>query len=284
LRIGVGLITLAHFWSYQQDLTRWFGPRGLLPPDVVDVLVQGEEEPQAYRASHVPFAKSEAELWIVHAIFLAAAAAWTVGLGTRAAGAVTLAGVLSYVHAAPMLAGTLEPALSLMLFYLCLGPAGGALSLDRRLGLPRWLSGSHEPSLAANIALRLLQVHLAALYAVAGLSKLHGDAWWDGQAIWVLLAQTHSRPVDLSFLRSTHAGRMLLDLWTHLVLYTQLAFAPLVFNRLTRPVVLACAALSWLSLIPVTGQLLLCLLMLAACAAYLPELVSQRLLPVAPAR
>jgi hypothetical protein len=111
-----------------------------------------------------------------------------------------------------------------------------------------------------------MQVHLAALYFVMGAAKLYGDFWWDGEAIWFLMAQTHSRPIDLSFLRG---WELLLNAWTHLIAFTHLAFAALVWNRLTRPIVLALAAVTWLSLIPVTGQALLCLLMTAASVVYI---------------
>jgi hypothetical protein len=43
---------------------------------------------------------------------------------------------------------------------------------------------SVPPSLAANVALRLLQVHLALVILVSGLSKLQFGAWWSGMALW----------------------------------------------------------------------------------------------------
>ena len=47
-------------------------------------------------------------------------------------------------------------------------------------------------------------------------------------------------------------------------------FPFLVWNRFTRPVVLAAAALLWLSMLPLTGLTSFCLLMLLATLCYLP--------------
>jgi hypothetical protein len=271
LRIFVGLAALLYLWSFSYDLARWFGPQGLLAQETVDVLARGPDQRDVYRYSLLALAHSPTELWVIHIAAIAAAAAFTLGLATRLSAVLTLVGVLSYIHRAPAIGGLLDPVLSMFLFYLCFAPAGACCSLDRLLGMPWWLAGRDRVSVAATIPLRLMQIHLAALYAVMGASKLYGNAWWDGEAIWLLMAQTHSRPLDLTGLRT---WPFLLGGWAHLVAYTQLAFAPLVWSRLTRPVVLALATLTWLSLIPVTGQTLFCLFMIAASVVYLPGWLS----------
>ena len=267
VRIVVGLTALIYLWSFSYDLARWFGPHGLVPEDTARLIARGPDERTLYRYSLLSLARSPAELWVVHVASIAAAAALTIGLATRLSAVLTLACVLSYVHRAPVIGGLLEPVLSMFLFYLCFAPAGTSCSLDKLLGMPAWLCGSDRPGVAAAICLRLMQIHLAALYAVMGASKLYGSAWWDGDAIWLLVAQTHSRPLDLTGLRE---WPYLLSGWAHLVAYTQLAFPALVWSRLTRPIMLALATLTWLSLIPVTGQTLFCLFMVAASVVYLP--------------
>ena len=272
LRIVVGLAAVVYLWSFSYDLVRWFGPHGLLPQETVNLVARGPDQRDVYRFSLLSLARSPAELWAVHIAAIAAAAALTVGLATRASAVLTLVGVLSYIHRAPVIGGLLDPVLSMFLCYLCIAPAGACCSLDRLLGMPAWLCGSDRPSVAATIPLRLMQIHLAALYAVMGAAKLYGNAWWDGEAIWLLIAQTHSRPVDLTGLRT---WPYLLGGWTHLVAYTHLGFAALIWSRLTRPIILALAALVWLSLIPVTGQTLFCLFMIAASIVYLPGAVAR---------
>jgi hypothetical protein len=190
----------------------------------------------------------------------------------------TLVVLLAYVHRMPQVAGYLEPVLCFLIPYLCIAPSGTMLSLDRRLfgsakkgSLTSVLMGPSEPSAAANIGLRLIQVHVAMFYAMLGLTKLYGDAWWDGNAIWLLLAQTQSRPLDLTGLRRLGTiGEYLLNFWTHAVVYFELAFPVLIWTRLFRPIVLAVSVVIWLSVIVATGQLLFGLAMLATGIAFLP--------------
>lgn len=265
VRIIVGLAALLYLWSFSYDLARWFGPHGLVPSETASLIARGPDERAVYRYSLLSLTSSPTELWVVHIASIAAAAALTVGLATRLSTLLTLVAVLSYVHRAPLIGSLLEPVLSMFLFYLCFAPAGACCSLDKLLGMPAWLCGSDRPSVSAGITLRLMQIHLAALYAVMGAAKLYGNAWWDGEAIWLLVAQTHSRPLDLTRLRD---WPYLLGGWTHLVAYTHLAFAALIWSRLTRPIVLTLATITWLSLIPVTGQTLFCLFMVAANVVY----------------
>lgn len=85
----------------------------------------------------------------------------------------------------------------MVLAYLCLAPTGDCLSVDRwRRKLPAGFRP--RPTVGAAISWRLLQVHLAALYVMIGLTMLAGQPWWNGTAMWLLMARTDARLVDLS--------------------------------------------------------------------------------------
>lgn len=271
IRVVVGLTALLYLWSFSGDLARWLGPAGLLSPRAAELLTAGIDERPQYRFSILNLADTPAELSAIHVGCLVITAAFTIGLATRVSAALTLAVVLSYIHRTAAVGSLLDAVLPMFLLYLVIAPAGAFLSIDRLLQVPAWLRGGSGPGLTARIALRLMQMHFAALVFVMGAAKLYGDAWWDGEAIWFLLAQTHSRPLDFTFLREYP---LLLNAWTHLVVYTQLALAPLVWSRLTRPIILILSVLAWLSLIPVTGQTLFCLFMAAAHGIYLPDWLS----------
>src|SRR6185295_10720379 len=99
----------------------------------------------------------------------------------------------------------------------CLGPAGACLSVDawlrRRKSAPAPDAGAGAaPSVSANISLRLIQLHLAALYFVIGVTQLGSPAWFSGLGVWWLIARTESRLVDL-----TEFARMeyLVNLWSY---------------------------------------------------------------------
>lgn len=276
LRVIVGLIAAAYFLDAGTGLSLWFANNGVLPPAGVRRLLELSGESN-YHVSYLSFLPAGAELLVVHGLAVVIALLFAAGLFTRLSGLLTLIAVLAYVHRVPQVAGHVEPVLSFLLAYLCIAPAGARLSMDRRLfvsaskqPLVRWLVGSSEPSVAANIGLRLIQVHLAMFYAMMGLTKLYGDAWWDGSAVWILLAQTESRPLDLTGLRRAgQVGEYFLNFWTHLVLYFELSFGVLIWIRLLRPVLLALSVFIWFSLILATGQLLFGLLMLAAGLAFI---------------
>jgi hypothetical protein len=276
LRIIVGLIAIAHFLDLGGGLQMWYARDGLLPPSAVEQLLELTSGDAEYHPSYLKYFAGT-ELVVSHAVAIALAVCFTIGLFTRITGLLTLVALLAYVHRVPQIAGHIEPVLSFVLLYLCLAPSGACLSVDGRLfgsankGLLAMVTGRCEPSITANVGLRLIQVHLAMFYAMMGLTKLYGDAWWDGEAIWLLMAQTQSRPVDLTGLRRAgQFGEYLLNFWAHSVVYFELAFAVLIWTRVGRPVLLALSVVVWLSLMMVTGQLLFGLLMLAAGVAFVP--------------
>ncbi len=268
LRIAVGLLVIAHLLMLTPGLDRWFSKAGLLPPQVVTAAMTADSGRAAWHPSYFHYL-GPLESRVAHGLAIAAAAAFTAGLLSRATGLVTLAALLAYFHRLPLVAGQAEAVLIFLIAYLCVGPAGARLSVGR------WLTRRHdpaadsrpEPSYWATLSLRLIQVHLAMFVAMMGLTKLNGDAWWQGEAIWHLLAQTHSRPFDLTRLRS---HELLVNFWTHAVVLYELAFPVLIWNRLARPILLALGVLVWLSIILATGQLLLGLTMLVATLAIVP--------------
>ena len=277
LRIVVGLLAIAHFVTLGIDLERWYSRNGLLPPEAVSALVEvrlasGVVEP-SYHWTYLKYFATPGQLWFVHAAAIVVAAAFTAGLLTRVSGLLTFAAMLAYVHRAPMIAGHLEPVLGFLLIYLCIGPSGSYLSVDRWFAKRRETGSPAEnpPSLWANLAIRLIQIHTAMFFLMMGLTKLNGEGWWDGIAIWSLLAQTQSRPVDLTFFqRSGQLGEFFVNFWTHMVVYYELAFPVLIWNRHARPLLLGLGVVVWFSLVLASGLLLFGLTMLAATAAFIP--------------
>ena len=85
--------------------------------------------------------------------------------------------------------------------------------------------------------------------------------------IWHLLAQTLSRPVDLSVLHDWH---YFVNFWTHAVAYFELAFPILIWNRHARPLLLGLGVLLWGSLMLATGLLLFSLTLIVASLAFVP--------------
>jgi hypothetical protein len=280
LRVAVGLLVLGHLLSLTAGLDRWYAKGGLLPPAAVRTLTVAEAGPAWFHYSWFN-ALGPTETRVVHGLTIAVAVAFTAGLFPRITGFLTLVGLLAYVHRLPVLVAHVEPVLVFLLAYLVISPA------DAYFSVSRWLRhrtaaeplAMPAPSYWATLSLRLVQVHLAAFIGMMGWAKLSGTAWWEGEAIWHLLAQTHSRPLGLTFHRGNDAGTLLINFWTHVVVYYELAFPALIWNRFTRPVLLFAGIAIWLSAILATGLLLFGLTMLAATLAFVPADFYRGLLP-----
>ncbi len=281
LRIFVGMLAAAHFLELGQGLNVWYASDGVVPPAAVRRLLDLTSSGVEYRYSYLDGLPVSSALVVIHVLAILASLAFALGLLTRISGLLTLAALLAYIHRLPQIAGHVEPVLSFLIFYLCIAPSGARLSLDWRLfgsskskATLAWIVGSSDAPEVANVALRLTQVHLAMFYAMMGLTKLYGDAWWEGSAVWILLAQTQSRPVDLTGIRRWgQIGEYLINFWTHGIVYFELAFGILIWTRIGRPIVLWLSVLIWVSVIIATGHVLFGLTMLAANAAFLPAAV-----------
>lgn len=283
LRIVVGVFALTYHLSFTSDLVHWFGRDGLMPREMVE-QVSGPEG-LSFRPSLLNIADDRGFLWTIHFAGIAVLSAFTFGLVTRASGVLALVFVLSYVHRAPMISGELEPVLTMLLAYLCLTPCGNDYSLDRLLArrgirLPSVLTAMLAPaalgSTASTVGLRLIQLHLAGLYLSMALTKLAGDTWWGGEAVWWLMARSESRLVDFSSLSSY---TMLINGWSHLIVFLELAFPVAVWNRQLRPWLFALLSVSWLLLALLTGLVAYCLLMVVANLAFVDSAQLRRWLP-----
>lgn len=117
------------------------------------------------------------------------------------------------------------------------------ISLDRWLAVRRGWSASArpEPSAGANLALRLINVHMCVIYFFAGTSKLQGTAWWNGEAMWRAFANLEYQSIDLTWL-AWHPR--LLDFLTHVSVLWEVSFCALIWLPRLRPLVLAMAIAS----------------------------------------
>src|SRR5581483_7171942 len=190
LRIVVGLLAAAHFLDLGQGLSAWYAGDGVVPPAAVRRLLELTDSGTEYRFSYLNGLPASTALVAMHGLAIAASLAFAAGLLTRISGLLTLTALLAYVHRLPQVASHVEPVLSFLIAYLCIATAWARVSFERWLFGPKanmmlaLVLGSAEAPVAANVALRLTQVHLAMFYAMMGLTKLYGDAWWEGSAVW----------------------------------------------------------------------------------------------------
>ena len=194
------------------------------------------------------------------------------GIFGRLSTLVTWSFVISTVHRMPMLTGLMEPVLTMSLAYLAI--AAPQLNTKKLITkkLRLWRGKQTQPSpldLSLNrLAIRLLQVHTLFFYVVMFSTQLRSDTWWEGEAIWTLMASSETRTLDLTVLGRTP---WLLNLFTHGVLIFEIVFPILVWNQRLRPLLLTLSAIFWLFLGLTSGLLLFCLAMLSLSLAFWPE-------------
>ena len=94
-----------------------------------------------------------------------------------------------------------------------------------------------EPSARANLALRLVQVHLCVIYVFACLSKLQGESWWNGTAIWQAVSNLEYQSRDVTWLAWYP---WLVNLLTHVTIAWEMTFWALVWRPHASPVRARC--------------------------------------------
>ena len=150
--------------------------------------------------------------------------------------------------------------LSALLLYLAVtGASGQAVSLDRFW--QRWrrarsaaaglapaharykgrpvaadLRGVPPLTVSANLSLRLIQLHLVLIYGMAGLAKLQGPSWWNGNAIWKTMTTGEFVVLDFTALA---AWPLVVNFLTHVSLALELLYPVVVWVRILRPLLLA---------------------------------------------
>jgi hypothetical protein len=182
----------------------------------------------------------------VHVLCLLILALFMLGAFTPATSVLAYLITISYANRAPMANYGLDQINGLAALYLAIGPSGQTLSVDRlrkRFRAAReQLAEGLEPvippvpaSPRANLALRLIQVHLCVIYVFACLSKLQGESWWNGTAIWQAVANLEYQSRDMTWLAWYP---WLVNLLTHATIAWEMTFWALVWRPLLRPVML----------------------------------------------
>lgn len=248
IRISIGLLFVySHaIWALNSD--SFFGADAWLNVDAVSAI-----QADGYLISVLWWADgSPTMLAIVHGVALVNALLLTFGLWSRVAAPVAFLLTASFANRNPAALYGFDQVLGFATLYLCVNPGNGWLSVDRWREFKRRekYAGSHavreseivvsRPSVSANIATRLIQLHLCLIYLVAGLAKLKGAAWWSGVAFWGAIGNLEYQTLDMTWLVE---WPMIVSLLTMSALAWEISYVALVWNRWTRPLVLAFAVM-----------------------------------------
>jgi len=196
LRVGLPLLLLFHLLWLSNDILSLHGSRGIIPWELTDllrdpwvpglptlakaVLPLGVSEHTAIILLLSGYAGSLLSLALGFHPRLSAFLAWGLHLSFMTSGFASFYGV-------DQLANT-------FLFYLFLFPSGRAWAFASGPA-----SSRREGTIPVG-CLRVMQLHLCAIYLGAGLHKAMGRQWWNGEAIWQVVSQPDFSTFNLTWL------------------------------------------------------------------------------------
>jgi uncharacterized membrane protein YphA (DoxX/SURF4 family) len=247
LRIVVGGLTVVWTLVLASNFDDFFGPNGVADGPALAPLLAG--------------------------LLLVAAICLTVGFRTRLAAATVLFCLVVLYRVNPLVWNTGDALLRHLVLFLALSPAGAAVSVDsaRRGRGRQW-----EFPVRQAWTLRLVQLQVALMYVVTFTSKLRGSTWRGGTAVSYVLRI----PPDQRFALPSAVTSSLT--WAHVFTWGTLvvegAIPLLVWNRRTRPFVLAAGAALHLSIDLTLRTGFFSWIVLASYVAFVPPETAERIL------
>jgi Vitamin K-dependent gamma-carboxylase len=227
---------------------------------------------------------------VIHSLFLVIIFCFTIGLCTRLTAVLTWLATMCYIQRAPTALFGVDTMTNIVMIYLMIGPSGAALSVDRLLRrywairaaarnkFPPPEFADPQPMISANLALRLIQVHLCIVYLVSGLSKVPGPAWLNGTATWMTMANYEfspmSNPVYMALLHLLARHRLVWEAvmtgGSYFTLAFEISFAFLIWNRHLRGAIIIGAVFLHLGIAICMGLTTFSIMMLIFVSSFLP--------------
>jgi len=291
LRVMAGLLFLFWLLSFAGHQGELFGLGGWLDEQAyreAGRIAEGEEGPPVPISWSILYLAQQ-NAAILNAMYwgsIICVALFTLGLWTRLTGILAWVIVASFI-ANPAISYDADYLLVILAFYLMIGYVLFGLWSQRSattLGWllrwfdtrDTWLFGRRwhkaPASHAANLGLRLFQVHFAIVVVTSGLHKLQFGEWWSGAAFWYPLHPPFETTMEQLQREAVNARSVLgmLSLAGYAVLAWQIAFPFFAWKGgWCRVLLLGGGVIGWL------GSLFLCRLPLfgpiyfIACVSYL---------------
>ncbi|MEM7314190.1 MAG: HTTM domain-containing protein, partial [Planctomycetota bacterium] len=198
IRLLTGAMLLYTHAVWTLDLQGFFGQHARISPAFVQGYHDNFDTGSNWAWSYLNGLESDGLLWGLHIVGLIVLVMFMVGLWTRATSVLAFLIAISYVHRAPGALFGLDQINILLTMYVMLAPSGARYSVDAMLRSSKGYTV--EKSTLANVAIRLLQIHLCILYLFAGIGKLQGTSWWSGTAMWLAMANYEYQSLDMTWL------------------------------------------------------------------------------------
>jgi uncharacterized membrane protein YphA (DoxX/SURF4 family) len=265
--LGGAMLFYTHLvWGLR--LNAFLGPQAFIDNATALKLQEGW-----YSWSYLWYIESPALLWTLHIAALVIFALLTLGLFTRVVAVLACLITLAYCHRLHGAQFGLDQVNAMLAMYLMLAPCGEVFSLDRWLSIKR--AGQRlapRAFVSTNIAIRLIQLHMCVIYLFGGISKLRGQMWWDGSAVWGAIANLEYQSIDLTWL--AHYPWIIAAL-THATIFWETFYCFTVWPKWSRPLTLAMAVAVHGGIAAALGMVTFGLAMIIANLAFIsPSLVA----------
>lgn len=209
-----------------------------------------------WRQSALYFFSQPWQITVFYYAFLASIAAFAAGWKTRWAKWMVLIGHTSFAYSNPLITYGVDSVVSSVLLLFCIAPIGEHLSLDAAARLRRRRSANsdgqpvYSVSSRTTTALRLLQLQMAVIFFFAASTKLAGDFWWSGDAIWVALNNPEFINIPIDWLPNNYLA---VNALTYGTLLIEISYVFLIWQKASRPYLLTCAILLHLGIAVLMG-------------------------------
>ena len=275
MRILVGLMLVYTHLVWTLELETFFSDGGVFNREYSKVFMRDSQ----FVWSHFFWSDALVWRWGTHILSLLVLVAFTLGFLTRWTSILSFLIVVSYANRAMGALFGLDQINAFLALYLAVGPSGAMYSLDSWIKRRRMrnhpsqpaalgdIAPQHQKSTMANIAIRLMNVHLCVVYLFAGFGKLLGESWWDGTALWGAFASYEYQTVDMTFLAG---APLLVNVMTMTALFWEASYAFLIWPKLTRPLYVLLSIPVHLGIGMCMGMMTFGLIMIIANLSFVP--------------
>lgn len=209
-RRSLGALLFIFYSIRTLDLGLFYSETGVMPVEVLRSVIDMDG-----RFSILFWLNSPAALWALHGVFILSLLALALGVRTRVAAWIAFILHVSFMNRNLVVSYGFDQISTFFLFALCFSTPKGSSIFD-------------------SVALRLIQVQVCIIYAYSGVEKMRGPSWWEGDAVWLALANPQVARADFSDLAQYP---VLIALLTWSSVLWEVYFPALVwFKRLRLPV------------------------------------------------
>ncbi len=231
LRIGLATVLLLQALAIAASVVDLFGPNvGVMQWTLNEtMLIPGMPRIRWLVELAAPLGIGEVLcVRLLFMVYVAGLSALALGWHTRLAAVIAWASHLTLMMSERSSLYGVDDFAHIALFYLMWVPAGHYWSLDVLAGRVQ-----SDPSFAARLGLRVLQIHLCVVYLSSGIDKATTPPyqWWDGEVIWKTSILPDYRTFDLEWL-AWYPWLAKLASWGALGL--ELSYAFLIWPKATR--------------------------------------------------